>query len=206
MKTINLIFPHQLFQESPLFVDDAWVYLVEEYLFFKQYSFHKQKIAFHRASMKCYADFLQEEKNLQVTYVEAIEEISDIRLLLPELKSRGVEHINYIDPTDTWLQQRLERTAKEQSITTKVYNSPLFLNSKEEVSKYFPKDQKKYQQKSFYMEQRKLRNILMESDGTQPGENGVLMMRTEKNIRLRKRHLPYNFQMQIPIMKKQKLM
>ena len=63
MKTINLIFPHQLFEESPVFQVNAPVYLVEEYLFFNQYSFHKQKIVFHRATMKRYADFLQKEKN-----------------------------------------------------------------------------------------------------------------------------------------------
>jgi len=62
MKTINLIFPHQLFENSPIFKVDAPVYLVEEFLFFKQYSFHKQKIAIHRATMKQYADFLTKEK------------------------------------------------------------------------------------------------------------------------------------------------
>ncbi len=59
MININLIFPHQLFKASPLFDVLAPVYLVEELLFFKQYPFHKQKIAFHRASMKKYEDFLK---------------------------------------------------------------------------------------------------------------------------------------------------
>tara|TARA_B110000037_G_scaffold222454_1_gene297415 strand:+ start:52 stop:183 length:132 start_codon:yes stop_codon:yes gene_type:complete len=31
MKEVNLIFPHQLFQESPIFDVKAPVYLVEEY-------------------------------------------------------------------------------------------------------------------------------------------------------------------------------
>ena len=62
MKQIHLVFPHQLFENSPLFKINAPVYLVEEYLFFKQYPFHKQKIAFHRATMKRYADFMLEDK------------------------------------------------------------------------------------------------------------------------------------------------
>ena len=71
MKRVNILFPNQLFQESPLFDNkDPW-YVVEEFLFFKQYPFHKQKIAFHRATMKRYADFLQKEKNLEVHYVES---------------------------------------------------------------------------------------------------------------------------------------
>lgn len=89
MKSIHLIFPHQLFQESPLFEINAPIYIVEEYLFFKQYPFHKQKIAFHRATMKCYADFIRETKSLEVFYVESIEEISDVRILIPELKRQA---------------------------------------------------------------------------------------------------------------------
>ena len=61
----KLIFlTHQLFENSPLFNNNFPSYLVEEYLFFKQYPFHKQKIAFHRSTMKKYADFLiKENKN-----------------------------------------------------------------------------------------------------------------------------------------------
>jgi deoxyribodipyrimidine photolyase-related protein len=83
MKQVNLIFPNQLFQESPLFEVNAPFYIVEEFLFFKQYKFHKQKIAFHRATMKRYADYLQKEKNSDVHYIQSTEDISDIRLLIP---------------------------------------------------------------------------------------------------------------------------
>ena len=65
MKHVNIIFPHQLFQDSPIFDNSAPCFLVEEFLFFNQYSFHKQKIAFHRATMKRYADYIQEEKKIR---------------------------------------------------------------------------------------------------------------------------------------------
>ncbi len=169
MKEINLLFPHQLFQEPPLFEIKAPVYLVEEYLFFKQYIFHKQKIAFHRATMKRYADYLREEKDMEVIYVEATADISDIRLLIPQLKAQGISHINYIDPTDNWLQKRLDKGMQECEISSKQYPSPLFLNSKEDLEVFFRKDKKKYHQTSFYMEQRKKLNILMEADGKPMG-------------------------------------
>ncbi|WP_405604954.1 cryptochrome/photolyase family protein [Polaribacter sp. Asnod1-A03] len=170
MKTINLIFPHQLFQDSPIFKVNAPVYLVEEFLFFKQYSFHKQKIAFHRATMKQYADFLSEEKSIGVHYIDAITSTSDIRLLLPELKKKGVEHINYIDPTDNWLQKRIEKGCLENNISTTIYKSPLFLNSKEDLYPFFKSDKKKYHQTTFYKEQRKKRNILINPDGKPTGD------------------------------------
>ena len=107
MKHVNIIFPHQLFQDSPIFETSGPCFLVEEFLFFKQYSFHKQKIAFHRATMKRYADYLQGEKKIEVQYIESSERISDIRLLIPYLKLRGFTNLNYIDPVDNWLQKRL---------------------------------------------------------------------------------------------------
>ena len=63
MSKTGIIFPHQLFEQSKLITKCDTIYLVEEWLFFKQYNFHKQKIAFHRASMKFYESYLQ-SKNM----------------------------------------------------------------------------------------------------------------------------------------------
>ena len=119
MKTLNVVFPHQLFQNSPIFENKEPIYLVEEYLFFRHYKFHKQKIAFHRATMKWYADYVTKEKNIAVTYIDSTEKIADIRFLIPELKRKGYTHINYIDPTDNWLQKRLNKGLKEGGFTYK---------------------------------------------------------------------------------------
>jgi deoxyribodipyrimidine photolyase-related protein len=169
MKTVNILFPHQLFQESPLFEEDAPFYIVEEYLFFKQYPFHKQKIAFHRATMKRYADFLQKEKHFEVNYIDSTTDVSDIRLLISELKIQGVNQINYIDPTDNWLQKRLIAACNENWINLKQFHSPLFLNTKEELYDFFRSDKKKYHQTTFYKEQRKKQNVLIEEDGKPNG-------------------------------------
>jgi len=169
MKQVNLVFPNQLFKESPLFDIKAPIYIVEEFLFFKQYPFHKQKIAFHRATMKKYADYLKKDKKFEIHYIEATKDISDIRLLIPELKKQGIDQINYIDPVDNWLQKRLHKGFDENGLKSTQHNSPLFLNSKEDLSSFFRADKKKYHQTTFYTEQRKKRNILMESDGKPTG-------------------------------------
>ena len=168
MNSVNLIFPHQLFKNSPLFEVASPIYLIEEFLFFKQYPFHKQKIAFHRATMKGYEAFLKSKK-LDVHYIEATIDISDIRKLIPKLKHHGITHINYIEPTDNWLQKRIENSCEENDITSTVFDSPLFLNTKTELSLFFRNDKKKYHQTSFYTEQRKKRNILIETDGKPTG-------------------------------------
>lgn len=169
MDQINLVLPNQLFKKSPLFNNNAPIYLLEEYLFFKQYPFHKQKIAFHRATMKRYADFLK-EMNFEVHYVESIEPISDIRLLVSKLKELGVKHINYINPVDGWIQKRLHKSCLENKINSKQYPSPLFINTQEDLSDFFRSNKKKYHQTTFYKEQRKKHSILIEDNGRPTGE------------------------------------
>ncbi|MEM9001453.1 MAG: cryptochrome/photolyase family protein [Bacteroidota bacterium] len=168
MRSVHLIFPHQLFKESPLFNIGAPIYLVEEYLFFRQYPFHKQKIAFHRATMKAYEAFLK-TKNHDVRYITALEDEAEVRKLVPSLKQQGITHINYIDPTDNWLQNQLHHSCIANEITWTVFDSPLFLNTREELAPFFRNDKKKYHQTTFYTEQRKLRNILIEADGRPSG-------------------------------------
>ena len=70
MENVNFIFPHQLFEHHPLLQNGFPIYLIEEHLFFNQYAFHKQKIAFHRASMKAFGAFLEAQR-LSVNYIEA---------------------------------------------------------------------------------------------------------------------------------------
>ena len=146
-EAINIIFPHQLFQRSPLLENGLTIYLIEEFLFFKQYNFHKQKIAFHRATMKHYEVFLT-SKNIDVVYIESTQHISDIRKLIPHLALKGVTNINYIDPVDNWLQKRIVKECTCHTIERTVFDSPLFLNTKEDLQPFFRSDKKKYHQTS----------------------------------------------------------
>ena len=72
MNSVNIIFPNQLFKKSELINNHKTTYLVEEYLFFKQYSFHKQKILFHRDSMKNYYNYLIKQ-DLKVIYIDSFD-------------------------------------------------------------------------------------------------------------------------------------
>jgi deoxyribodipyrimidine photolyase-related protein len=163
MKSATLIFPHQLFEKHPALSKDKFVYLVEESLFFKQYKFHKQKLVFHRASMKFYEKYLA-DKNYKVKYIESGSELSDVRKLIPQLKDDGFLEIHFVDVVDNWLEKRIIETAKSNSIKIKVYDSPCFINSREEIKKYF-NGKKNYSQTSFYVQQRKKLNLLLDEEG-----------------------------------------
>ena len=165
-KAVNLIFPHQLFASGPLLENGNDIYLIEEFLFFRQYQFHKQKIAFHRASMKYYQHYLQ-EKGLVVHYIETRSELADIRNFGTEILEKSITEIHFIDPVDNWLENRIEKMAAECELMS--YDSPQFLNTKEDLSSFFRPDKKSFFQTSFYKQQRKKRNILMEEEGVPSG-------------------------------------
>ena len=69
IENLNIIFPNQLFENSPLLKNQNESILVEEFLFFNQFKFHKQKILFHRITMKNYQQFL-EFRDKKVKYIE----------------------------------------------------------------------------------------------------------------------------------------
>jgi deoxyribodipyrimidine photolyase-related protein len=168
MQTVKLIFPHQLFQFNPLFSIEGGVYLIEEHLFFKQYNFHKQKIAFHRATMKYYENYLI-EKGFSVNYVQATEQEADIRLLIQHLHSLGVRSVAMVDPVDDWLLTRIRKGCKKFEIDLKVLESPMFLNTGQELKLYFDPTRKKLFQTDFYKRERINRKILIDGSGGPAG-------------------------------------
>ncbi len=168
MSQANLIFPHQLFKEHPLLKQDGPFYVVEEHLFFKQYAFHKQKLLFHRASMKSYELFLKKHgKN--VHYISAQDERADIRQLIPTLSNAGINKIAYVDPTDYLLERRLKRAIVDSGMSSASHESPLFLNSRSDLSEFFRPDKKKFFQTEFYIQQRKSRGMLLDGSGAALG-------------------------------------
>lgn len=160
MEVIGLVFPHQLFEDTPLLATCKNVYLVEEYLFFKQFNFHKRKLAFHRASMKYYEAYLK-ANNIEVIYVESLEEIADTRKLLPYLKSIGANDIHYIETVDYLLEKRLGSASKKLGLNLTQITSPQFINTHTEIKQYF-EGRKRLFQTDFYKQQRLTRNILLD--------------------------------------------
>ncbi len=162
MKKALIIFPHQLYLKHPGFKEDAQVYLVEEYLFFKEFDFHKAKLAYHRASMKSYAAKLENKKEL--VYIQSTQRESDIRKLIPYLKKKGFGEIYYMNPTDFWLEKRLRAGIEKNKLKVVEYENKLFINSREELKSFFKPEKKSFFQTSFYKQQRIKHKILLEGE------------------------------------------
>ena len=165
--TATIIFPHQLFEAHPALLKSRTVYLAEEWLFFRQYNFHKQKLVLHRASMKFYESWLQ-QNGYPVKYIETTAGENDCRKLVATLAAQKITDIHIAALADDWLYKRMQQACNKNEITLHVYPSPGFLNTPESVDTYF-RNRKTYFQTDFYTWQRKQRNILLEKDGKPVG-------------------------------------
>ncbi|WKK67178.1 cryptochrome/photolyase family protein [Lutimonas zeaxanthinifaciens] len=194
MTRIGLVFPHQLLNDHEMFHTCDQLFLIEEFLFFRQFNFHKQKLAFHRASMKAFQQRL-EEAGSKLTYIESTEEGSDIRHLIRNLfsefrKESGEEEkkrskefeINFIDPTDNWLSKRVKETCVSLNIPYIKYESPLFINNGNELESFFRKDKKSFFQTTFYKQQRKRLGLLMTEEGKPQGGKWTFDTENRKKI------------------------
>ena len=161
MNTINLIFPNQLFEESELLNTDYTHYLIEEYLFFNQYNFHKQKIYFHRCSMKNYLNYLKNKK-LTVKYVNSYEKDSDIRILIKNVDISKINKIVCINPEDNYLERRIIESCKKKGLPVEFFDNPAFINNRQDLKSFFRKDKKKLFQTSFYKSERLRLEVLLD--------------------------------------------
>ena len=151
-----IIFPNQLFKNNPILKPNRQIYLIEEYLFFSQYKFHKQKLLLHRISMKSYEKFLIEGK-YKVQYIESTEKNHDIRIFLKEIKEKYTDFY-FILPVDNYLELRIKKELQGKNIF--ILDNPNFMNEDGVIQSEIKK--KKYIQTEFYKKSRLKFNILIE--------------------------------------------
>jgi deoxyribodipyrimidine photolyase-related protein len=164
--SVTIIFPHQLFQNHPALQKGRVVYLVEEWLFYRQYNFHLKKLVLHRASMKFYENWLHQNK-YDVNYIETVAKENDCRQLVASLAKQKIAEIHIADVVDDWLFIRMQNACKKNNITLHIYDSPNFLNTKQSTDDYFSK-RKTYFQTDFYIWQRRKRHVLLENNTETP--------------------------------------
>ena len=165
-KAVTLIFPHQLFKVHPAIHSNRKILLVEEWLFFRQFNFIKQKLVLHRASMQFYKNILQQK--FEVKYIEATDELCDVRKLIKALAETGVSELHFAEVSDDWLSRRINHAAKVYNIRLIQYSAPDFLNTLDEVNDYF-NEKKGYYMTDFYIWQRKKRGILLSGNDKPEG-------------------------------------
>ena len=161
----TLIYPNQLFYNHPAIRKNQQIVLVEDPLFFgdTQYplKFHKKKIVLHLASIESFKKELIDRgySVIKYNYSDLIEKNHNIKLL----KSLKATEISLARVVDYTLEKRLVKAAKYLKIKINWFETPGFFLNAEEVVENFGK-KKKYLMNSFYINQRKKLNILLDDN------------------------------------------
>lgn len=184
MSDVLILFPHQLFEANLPLARGKRVYLVEDALFFRQYAFHQQKLVLHRATMKHHAAWLA-GYGVPVTYLDSAV-VPDMASALQAVAASQPDTVHYLDPVDDWLGRRLLREARRAGVRVQEHPTPMFLTSMESLPERFPSG-KRFHMASFYQEQRRTFDVLME--GGKP-VGGRWSFDTENRRRLPKGLVP----------------
>ena len=104
----------------------AWI--LEEWLFFGQFDFHRQKLIHQRACMKVFAEELR-QNGWTVNYVNSADPHSDIRAFLDHnARHLTGSTLHLYECGDQWLEQRIRRRAQTHGISLNWLPNPLFLD------------------------------------------------------------------------------
>ena len=141
---------------------DTPIILIEEFLF-RNEKFHKQKLLFHRLSMKSYELFLT-QKGLEVFYIESINPDSDIRKLLPKLNGDGCFH-QFIFLICMTIGLTIELKKHQKRTIFKLISAPIIIFSMIlKITLTFLITRRISFHNSFYVKQRKDNQILIENE------------------------------------------
>ncbi|MEY3405903.1 MAG: hypothetical protein RL161_1333, partial [Bacteroidota bacterium] len=140
---------------------------MEEYLYFRQFAFHRQKLIFHRASMRAFETFLT-KKDFKVTYIESADDRSDIQALIPWFADQGYTKLLIYDPVDYWLSQRIQLACSINGLELNIRSNPSFLETTQSLEEWFV-GRKNYFQTDYYIRQRKRFSILVDKAGAPTG-------------------------------------
>ena len=157
---ITFIFPTQLFQNIK-YIKTKNIYLIEEPIFFTKYNFHKMKLTYHRATMKCYYDYLKKKlKDHNIKYIDFFK-IDDN--FYKDIKN---ENIYILNPTDHPLTDKLIKIYKNRLIILPTQN---FLLNDIDID-FLEKNifKKSYNHNAFYIYHRKKLDILINSKSNKP--------------------------------------
>jgi deoxyribodipyrimidine photolyase-related protein len=157
MHEATIIYPHQLFTDSPAVAPNRVLYLVEEPLLLTHNPIHRQKLLFHKLSLDAYERDLR-AAGYAITRL-TIAEHPTTKDVFARLTKDGVERMHVVDTTDNYLEQAIAASGIERVW----YESPLFMLEKDDAIERYHAS--KRFMASFYKQLRKDFNILIDDTG-----------------------------------------
>ncbi len=164
--TLRLILGNQLFP-TKYYDDDSHVFMCEDVSLCTHYKYHKHKIIFFLASMRHFKDELT-DRDKKVHYFKLQENEQFFDCLLKTTKKLKTKKIKTFEIADHFFHQKVETFCQDNDIELFIEASPMFMVSKENFREYL-KGSKKPFMKTFYEQNRKRFDVLMEEDGNPVG-------------------------------------
>ncbi len=153
---ITLLLPHQLFYPNLALSKSRPVVIARDPLFFRDKKhtaiFHKQKILLHLLSIESFSKELEND-GYNVTILDE-NQITPPNYYETYLKQNSITEVHYIEHHDYLLEKRLSNTLKKLNVKSYRYDTPGFINTKDEINEYF-NEKKKLFLSSFYQNERK---------------------------------------------------
>lgn len=160
-----LVFPHQLFENSPVLdAKPDGIFVVEDSLFFgdERYParFHKQRLAYLRACMAAFASRLESD-GWAVRLLRYASTENRLPSLCQALKREGFTRVVVVEPHDHMLERRLRAATQGLELTR--LPTPGFINTAEQNRQY--RDGKsRWFMADYYAWQRRRLDLLMDGD------------------------------------------
>ena len=163
MKLI-IILCNQLFEESPILEDldnDDIIILYEHPVYFTDFNYHKMKLVMHRATTKYYYDYLEDNYDNKIIYLEYNDDIyKEIK------KHKDINQIKIYNPIDHKIIREFINLSKNIDVQLELHNNPGFICTIEDYDEYLKTNKNKnpYFHHSFYIWCRRKYNLLMNKD------------------------------------------
>ncbi len=165
-----IIFPNQLYYDIKFDNTITKIYLIEEPRYFTDFNFHKLKLAYHRATMKKYYDFLL-EKNIDTIYINYNKATNEFY--------KSLKDITFYDMYDNKLNKKLKRLCN-----CTVLPQQQFAISNDEIinNKDLFCNDGKYRNDLFYKFMRKKLEILINKNGKPEGNKWSFDSENRKSL------------------------
>jgi deoxyribodipyrimidine photolyase-related protein len=157
-----LILPNSLIEHHKDIDRSTHIFCYEHPRYITDFHYHAQKLIFHRATLKAYAEKLI-DVGFRVHYIEYTQDLAE------SLKKQGVAELIHYAPGDTAVEKNIALIAKRAGCKAVRHENPIFLTP-EKVLYAELSDKSHYSMASFYRAQRKRLRILVTSGGKPVGE------------------------------------
>ena len=203
---IYIVLPHQCFASNKYFMDRRLtqlsaaeekrqkIVLVEEPYFFyhpqkRPYKIHKLKIAFHRACMQYYKDYLEDKGFSNVTYIDydtmlkagdvikALEQANVLPSAQSTKEKEEEKSLKFVEPHDSEVKEAYTQACASKKVRCEVLDDDIgFIMGHEELESFHKsnKNNKRIQHSSFFDKVKEKEDVLVNTASTDSDNQGAL--------------------------------